>query len=95
VTNPRDFERPETMAGAWKQVEEWLDCKTVWTPLPTDQHRRILSSLLSHVSGKSNLVPDAHLAALAIEHGLVLCSADRGYARFPNLRWENPLAGRG
>lgn len=36
-------------------------------------------------------VPDAHLAALAIEHGLTLCTADRGFGRFPGLRWESPL----
>jgi hypothetical protein len=40
----------------------------------------------------SNDVPDAHFAALAIEHGLTLCSADAGFARFAGLRWENPLA---
>ena len=40
---------------------------------------------------RAHLVPDAHLAALAIEHGLVLCSADADFARFPGLRWHNPL----
>jgi predicted nucleic acid-binding protein len=39
----------------------------------------------------ANLVSDAHLAALAIEHGLTLYSADGGFARFPRLRWSNPL----
>ncbi|MFW5894031.1 MAG: hypothetical protein ACOCUY_02745 [Verrucomicrobiota bacterium] len=48
------------------------------------------------VSGISaNLVPDAHLAALAVEHGLTLCSADGDFARFPDLRWRNPLAKAG
>jgi len=43
-------------------------------------------------AGKTSLVPDSHLAALAIEHGLTLCSLDRDFARFPGLRWQNPLS---
>jgi len=92
VTNPRIFERPDTLATAWGQVEEWLDCEPVWIPQPTADHRKILGALLARVSAVANFVPDAHLAALAIEHGLVLCSADGDFARFPGLRWENPLA---
>jgi hypothetical protein len=42
---------------------------------------------------RANLIPDAHLAALAIEHGLILCSTDGDFGRFPGLRWENPLLG--
>ena len=41
---------------------------------------------------RPDLLPDAHLAALAIEHGLTVCSTDGDFARFPNVRWENPLA---
>jgi toxin-antitoxin system PIN domain toxin len=92
VTNPRIFERPETIAAAWKQVEEWLDCPPVWIPAPTDRHRQILGSLLAGGTLRANLVPDAHLAALAVEHGLTLCSTDGDFARFPNLKWVNPLA---
>jgi uncharacterized protein len=91
--NPRVFPRPLTIPDAWRQVEEWLDCQAVWIPMPTDRHRPILASLLAQVGGGPNLVSDAHLAALAIEHGLTLCSADGDFARFPGLRWENPLAG--
>lgn len=40
----------------------------------------------------ANLVPVAHLATLAIEHGLILCSTDGNFGRFQNLRWQNPLA---
>ena len=93
VSNPRIFERPETPAGAWRQVEEWLDCPPVWIPQPTDQHRQVLGSLLRSQLGRANLVPDAHLATLAIEHGLTLCSTDGDFARFPGLRWEDPLRG--
>jgi len=93
VTNPRVFEHPEPAAAAWDQVAAWLDCANVWIPLPTENHRRVLGELLSATRANANLVPDAHLAALAIEHGLVLCSADGDFARFPGLRRENPLAG--
>jgi hypothetical protein len=61
-------------------------------PHATPRHAEILGALLSDRSIHSNLVPDAHLAALAIEHGLTLCSSDQDFARFPGLRWQNPLA---
>jgi toxin-antitoxin system PIN domain toxin len=95
VSNPRMFEEPETLASAWEQVDEWLDCPPVWIPQPTDRHRAILGSVLTYAEGRANLVPDAYLAALAIEHGLLLCSSDGDFARFPNLRWENPLKSSG
>jgi toxin-antitoxin system PIN domain toxin len=91
VSNPRVFERPEPVADAWRQVEAWLDCRPAWVPLPTDRHREVMGQLMRHPGLRANLVPDAHLAALAIEHGLVLCSADGDFARFPGLRWEDPL----
>jgi toxin-antitoxin system PIN domain toxin len=90
VTNPRVFDRAESVADAWAQVEEWLDAGPTWVPTPTDRHREVLASLIPAVT-KAVLVPDAHLAALAIEHGLVLASTDGDFARFPGLRWENPL----
>lgn len=95
VTNPRIFEQPATVEGAWKQVEEWLGCSSVWLPQPTERHREILGSLLINQNLRANLVPDAHLAALAIEHGLILYSTDGDFGRFPGLRWENPIKGRG
>ncbi len=91
VTNPRVFARPETPATAWQQVEEWLDCETAWIPEPSQRHREILGRLIQHTSATGNLIPDAHLAALAIEHGLILASTDGDFARFPELRWENPI----
>ena len=91
VTNPRVFERPEPISDAWRQVEAWLDVESVWTPSPGERHRAVLASLLAPGGLAANLVPDAHLAALAIEHGLVLCSTDGDFARFSGLRWRNPL----
>jgi uncharacterized protein len=92
VSNPRVFERPRPVPDAWRQVEAWLDCSPVWIPQPTDRHREVLGPLLAAGAKRANLVPDAHLAALAIEHGLTLCSTDGDFARFPGLRWQNPLS---
>lgn len=92
VTNPRIFTRPQSIETAWDSVEKWLDCGCVWTPAPGPAYRPILAALLKNLGGGAKLVPDAHLAALAIEHGLTLCSADGDFARFKNLRWLNPLA---
>ena len=92
VTNPRVFQRPESMTEAWAQVTAWLDADVAWIPQPTERHRDVLESLVAAPGMQANLVPDAHLAALAIEHGLTLCSTDGDFGRFPSLRWRNPLA---
>jgi toxin-antitoxin system PIN domain toxin len=92
VTNPRVFERPEPMPDAWRQVRAWLACEIAWVPQPTERHADLLDQLLALPSVHANLAPDAHLAALALEHGLTLCSSDGDFARFPALRWLNPLA---
>ena len=94
VTNPRVFTRAELMADAWRQVQDWLACSVAWIPQPREGHQEILGRLLGGPGVHANLVPDAHLAALAIEHGLILCSADADFARFPGLRWRNPLMAR-
>lgn len=91
TTNPRIYPQPLTMDAAWEQVEAWLDCEPSWIPAPTERHRALLGPLLARAIGRADLVTDAHLAALAIEHGLTLCSTDGDFARFPGLRWENPL----
>jgi toxin-antitoxin system PIN domain toxin len=93
VTNPRIFARPEPVESAWQQVEEWLECESVWIPEPSDRYREILAELIAQVSPTGNLIPDTHLAALAIDHGCGLASTDGDFGRFPGLRWENPIAG--
>lgn len=92
TSNPRLFERPVSVAAAWRQVEEWLACEPAWVPQPTDRHRAILGEILSATSIRAEQVPDAHLAALALEHGLAIASADTDFSRFAGLRLENPLA---
>lgn len=93
VTNPRIFERPESTANAWRQAKAWLDADVTWIPAPTERHAEVLASLFDATGVQANLIPDAHLAALAIEHGLILHSTDGDFARFPDLRWHNPLRG--
>jgi predicted nucleic acid-binding protein len=60
-------------------------------PTPGPAHGTLLADLISRYQLRGNLISDAHLAALAIEHGLTLCSADSDFARFPELSWNNPL----
>lgn len=91
VTNPRVFTEPEPISEAWAQVERWLDAGATWTPTPGARHRQILGACLEQSAVRANDVPDAHLGALAIEHGLTLATTDHGFARFPRLQWFNPL----
>lgn len=91
VSNPRVFPRASSVEQAWQAVETLLDCPVVWIPTPTERHREILRTLILSGASYSRLIADAHLAALAIEHGLTLQSTDGDFARFSGLRWENPL----
>jgi uncharacterized protein len=91
VTNPRATASPVEPRVAWAAVREWLAVESVWIPVPTDRHAEVLDRLLDGSFG-GDLLQDAHLAALAIEHGLTLASTDGDVARFAGLRWLNPLA---
>jgi toxin-antitoxin system PIN domain toxin len=94
VSNPIVVRVPVSPADAWRQIEQWLACESAWIPVPGEGHQKILASFLQQSWITSRLVPDAHLAALAIEHGLTCCSTDGDFARFPGLKWENPLAAK-
>lgn len=91
-THPRALERPLSLATAWDVVRGWLSRPNVRVPIPTDRHEQVLGELLLDGRAGGNHTSDAHLAALAIEWGLELCSADRDFARYPGLRWRDPLA---
>ena len=80
------------MAHALRQVQNWLASDPVWIPEPTENHPDVLGALLVQPGIYGDLVSDAHLAALAIEHGLTLCSTDNDFSRFRELKWLNPLA---
>lgn len=90
VTNPRLFTEPESVADAWAQVEAWLDAEAAWVPAPTARHRGVLAECLQTPGLRANDVPDAALAALALEHGLTLATSDSGFARFRGLEWFDP-----
>jgi toxin-antitoxin system PIN domain toxin len=91
TTNPRVFPKPLGVDQAWSVVEAWLGCPKVWVPRETDDHAAIVKHLLPFAPAGANMVPDLHLAALALGHGLIVCSTDADFARFTPVRWENPL----
>ena len=92
VTNPRALTNPMTPPEAWDCVEGWLDAPAAWVPGPGRGHREILRSLLIEHDLRAGLVTDGVLAAIAMEHGLTVVSADSDFARFPQVGWFNPVA---
>ena len=93
TTRPGVFKTPLAVSAALDIVAGWLALDSVVLAHPGPNHFRILRDLLTAAGTGGNLTSDAHLAALAIEHGAVLCSLDGDFARFPRLSWKNPLAG--
>lgn len=91
ATHPRVFPQPLAPATAYERVTDWLSAPVAWIPEPGPEYHRILGQLITAYNVGGNLIPDAMLAALAIEHGVTLYSADTDFARFTQLRWENPL----
>ncbi len=91
TTRASVFERPLTGEEALDLVDGWLAQPAVTVVHPGRRHAAILRELLAAVGTAGNLVSDAHLAALAIEHGAELCSRDTDFARFPGVRWIDPL----
>ncbi|MCY3634663.1 MAG: PIN domain-containing protein [bacterium] len=91
ATNPRICANPLTSQQAWEQVEAWLGADPTWIPPATERTAAICGNLVVGHRVTSDLVPDAMLAALALEHGLTIYSADTDFARFAEIRWVNPL----
>jgi toxin-antitoxin system PIN domain toxin len=91
-TNPRISPSPLSPQRAWDIVQIWLSAPAAWVPVPGPAHAELLGELIVRHDVTGNLVPDAQLAALALEHGLSVCSTDTDFARFAEIRWENPLA---
>ena len=90
-TNPHVFERPLSPERAFDVVDAWLGQPCVVIVHPGDRHSSIVRHLLHPLGTAGNLVNDAHLAALAVEHGAELNSCDSDFSRFSGLRWINPL----
>jgi toxin-antitoxin system PIN domain toxin len=91
-TNPVAFGNALSPARAFEFVNSWLDSPVATVVHPSEQHAGHLDELLTPLGTAANLTNDAHLAALAIEHGAELCSSDNDFSRFEGVRWRNPLA---
>lgn len=91
-TNPRLHQRPLTLKEAIERVQSWLDQPCVRLLQPTDQHWSIFQQMLKSGNAVGNLVSDAHLAALALEHNCVFHSTDADFSRFRGLKWKNPVS---
>jgi len=91
-TNPRIFAVPLTVERALAYVDEWLALPVVSLVGPGQRHWAIFRTVLAQTGTAGNLVTDAHIAAMALEGGYTVYSADNDFRRFPGLRHVNPLA---
>lgn len=91
ATHPRVFARPLSAEQACAAIEHWLAAPNCWVPQASSRTVQILAELVRAGDIRGNLVTDAQLAALAIEHGIAVVSADSDFARFDQVRWINPL----
>jgi toxin-antitoxin system PIN domain toxin len=91
ATNPRVFERPLSTSEATQAVSSWLAQPVAGILEPGERHWEILCRLLREGQASGAMIMDAALAALAVEHGAILNTTDRDFARFPGLRCTNPL----
>ena len=90
-TNSRLHRRPLTLKEATERVQSWLDQPCVRLIQTTEQHWPLFQQMLRAGNASANLVSDAHLAALAVEHNCILYSSDTDFARFRGLKWKNPI----
>lgn len=90
ATHPRAARQPLEPEEAWSYVGDWLAADVAWIPAPTERHARILEGLVRAYQLRGSLVSDGELVALAIEHGLTICSADTDFARFTEVTWLDP-----
>jgi len=90
-THPHVFARPLAAERAFDVIGRWLEQPCVVIVHPGDRHAAVMRQLLGRFGTAGNLVNDAHLAALAIEHGAELNSCDADFSRFSGVRWINPL----
>jgi hypothetical protein len=92
ATNSRLGRSQLPMTSAINIVDEWLAMRAVRLIVPGEDHWPILKEMLIAGRVQGPITTDARLAALTLEHGATLHTADRDFARFPGLRWVNPLA---
>ena len=91
VTHPRIFTPPDTIDVALSFADALHSQPIAVTVAPGPRHWSIFTRLCEEANTTGNLVPDAYVAALAIENGCELVTTDRDYARFPGLRWRHPF----
>lgn len=91
-TRPAVFPTPLGLEEALALIDSWLSQPCAVIVQPTERHLDVLREMLTPFGTAANLTSDAHLAAVAREHGAELCSYDADFGRFPGLRWVNPLA---
>jgi toxin-antitoxin system PIN domain toxin len=92
VTNPRIFADPTPLKEAIRFLEGLFEQPTCVPVAAGPRHWEIVRQVLLDADARGNLVPDAHLAAIAMEHGAIVATRDRGFARFARVRWLDPLA---
>jgi len=92
VTNPRIFARPTPLREVLRFVDGLFEQPTCVPVAAGPRHWEIVRRVITDADARGNLVPDAHLAAIAIEHGATVATRDRGFARFSGVRWLDPLA---
>ena len=91
ATNPRAFERPLSTPEAEAAISSWFDQPVAGILEPGERHWDILRRLMRDGQIRGPLVMDAVLAAIALEHGATVCTTDRDFSRFVELKWTNPL----
>lgn len=91
VTNHRIFETPAPPSHAWEQVMKWIQAPAAWVPQETEHHAEVIQNIIQAVSIGANDIPDIHLAALAVEHGLKIYSTDSDFSKYHGIDWINPL----
>lgn len=94
ATDHRVFEEALSATKAIAIVDSWLARKSVSVIEPGPEHWNVLQHMIVDAQVAGRHITDAHLAALAIEHGATLCTTDRGFARFPGLSTFDPLSER-
>lgn len=90
-THPRISAEPLSGPEAWALVANWLSADPVWIPPTSERTAGVLEGLIRAHGVNGNLITDAQLAAVAVENGLAVYSADSDFARFPEVEWINPL----
>jgi uncharacterized protein len=93
ATNRRILGQPLTSSEAVAQVQQWIGRRNVWMPEPGTRFAELFTRLVLESQASGNLVSDAYVAALALEHGLAVISTDADFAHFAAVAWHNPLQG--